>query len=85
MCSKLVAKNNAEAPQLSFHSCLLSNISQCEVTEQSENFVVTLYNPLAQETTQFVRLPVQNFKYLVYDNGNMVDTLHTMYCQLKLC
>jgi lysosomal alpha-mannosidase len=73
MHSKLVAKNDAEVPQLTFHSCLLSNISQCEVTEQSENFVVTLYNPLAQETTQYVRLPVQNFKYLVFQNGEKMN------------
>lgn len=66
-----MAKENSEAPQLTFHSCLLSNISQCDVTEQNENFVVTLYNPLAQETTQYVRLPVQNFKYLVYQNGKV--------------
>ncbi|XP_049791934.1 lysosomal alpha-mannosidase-like [Schistocerca nitens] len=56
---------------LSFSSCLLSNISQCEISETSENFVVTVYNPLSQVSSYYVRLPVQNGTYSVEDaDGN---------------
>jgi len=36
----------------------LLNISQCEVSENSEQFVLTLYNPLSRPVTEFVRLPI---------------------------
>lgn len=39
-------------------SCHLLNISQCEVSENSEQFVLTLYNPLSRPVTEFVRLPI---------------------------
>ncbi|XP_060838045.1 lysosomal alpha-mannosidase-like isoform X3 [Rhopalosiphum padi] len=39
-------------------SCHLLNISQCEVSEHSEQFVLTLYNPLSRPVTEFVRLPI---------------------------
>lgn len=56
---------------LSFSSCLLSNISQCEISEKSQNFVVTIYNPLSQASSYYVRLPVQNATYSVKDaDGN---------------
>jgi len=41
-----------------FKPCHLLNISQCEVSEQAEQFVLTLYNPLSRPVTEFVRLPV---------------------------
>lgn len=41
-----------------FKTCHLLNISQCEVSEQTEQFVLTLYNPLSRPVTEFVRLPV---------------------------
>ncbi|XP_015365920.1 PREDICTED: lysosomal alpha-mannosidase isoform X2 [Diuraphis noxia] len=41
-----------------FKSCHLLNISQCEVSENSEQFVLTLYNPLSRPVTEFVRLPI---------------------------
>lgn len=41
-----------------FKTCHLLNISQCEVSEQSEQFVLTLYNPLSRPVTEFVRLPI---------------------------
>jgi len=39
-------------------TCHLLNISQCEVSEHSEQFVLTLYNPLSRPVTEFVRLPI---------------------------
>lgn len=41
-----------------FQSCLLLNQSQCEVSEKHERFVVTIYNPLSQKASKFVRVPV---------------------------
>jgi len=41
-----------------FKTCNLLNISQCEISEQSEQFVLTLYNPLSRPVTEFVRLPI---------------------------
>lgn len=52
-----------------FNSCLNLNISDCSVTETSENFIVTVYNPLAQVTTQSVRFPVADNDYIVYNQG----------------
>lgn len=41
-----------------FKTCQLLNISQCEVSEKSEQFLLTLYNPLSRPVTEFVRLPI---------------------------
>ncbi|XP_059487102.1 lysosomal alpha-mannosidase-like [Neocloeon triangulifer] len=71
--NKLSAKS-VEVPKVEYKSCLLSNVSQCELSENNVNFVVTLYNPLAQETSSYVRLPVQNFKHKVYFNGSEIPT-----------
>ncbi|XP_047001000.1 lysosomal alpha-mannosidase-like [Schistocerca americana] len=75
-CGKIVdrALNKISAggvSTLSFSSCLLSNISQCDISESSSNFVVTVYNPLSQATSYYVRIPVQDGTYSVTDaNGN---------------
>ncbi|XP_049776423.1 lysosomal alpha-mannosidase-like [Schistocerca cancellata] len=75
-CGKIVdrALNKISAggdSTLSFSSCLLSNISQCDISESSLNFVVTVYNPLSQATSYYVRIPVQDGTYSVTDaNGN---------------
>jgi len=39
-------------------TCHLLNISQCGVSEHSEQFVLTPYNPLSRPVTEFVRLPI---------------------------
>ncbi|KAJ8915809.1 hypothetical protein NQ315_004621 [Exocentrus adspersus] len=43
---------------LQLSSCLLANVSICSVTQQSEKFVVAVYNPLSWPVTHFVRLPI---------------------------
>ena len=48
-------------------SCLLLNISQCDVTENHSQFVVTLYNPLSQNVTIPIRIPVTGLSYIVRD------------------
>nr|CAD7429114.1 unnamed protein product [Timema monikensis] len=56
---------------LELKSCLLLNISLCEETESSEDFLVTIYNPISHEVSQYVRLPVSGDSYTVTDyNGN---------------
>ncbi|XP_030753916.1 lysosomal alpha-mannosidase-like [Sitophilus oryzae] len=52
-------------------TCLLANISQCATTENAENFVVTIYNPLSKSVDKLVRLPVNGEGYNVTDKeGN---------------
>uniref|UniRef100_A0A1Q3FMY3 Alpha-mannosidase n=2 Tax=Culex tarsalis TaxID=7177 RepID=A0A1Q3FMY3_CULTA len=50
-----------------FDTCHLLNISKCEMSETKDNFMVTLYNPLAHSGYQYVRLPVSGSKYVVKD------------------
>lgn len=56
---------------IKFESCHLLNISQCEISETKENFVVTLYNPLAHVNNQYVRLPVSGNCYAVRDHTGL--------------
>lgn len=53
--------------EFEFNSCLQLNISICDVTEKSEQFMVTVYNPLAHATYQHVRFPVEGTNYEVRD------------------
>ena len=55
-----------------FTTCLNLNISVCDVSENSDQFVVTAYNPLAHATYQYVRVPVGGSKYEVKDYRNIV-------------
>ena len=41
------------------YTCQL-NMSQCEVTEQNDRFVVNVYNSLARNGTKYVRVPVKD-------------------------
>ncbi|XP_054743678.1 lysosomal alpha-mannosidase [Anastrepha obliqua] len=66
----LTGLTNAE-----FVSCLQLNISVCDFTKNEKNrFVVTLFNPLAWASTQYVRVPVQNEVYVVTDDTGRVIT-----------
>jgi hypothetical protein len=57
------------ADTLEFNSCMLSNISACDVSENNDVFLVTLYNPQSQIASQFVRVPVKGFVYDVHDGA----------------
>ncbi|XP_017057354.2 lysosomal alpha-mannosidase [Drosophila ficusphila] len=60
-------------PNGEFESCLQLNISECAFTKDSaDNVVVTLYNPLAHTTEQYVRVPVKNENYQVTDEKGRV-------------
>ncbi|KAH8283707.1 hypothetical protein KR018_012604 [Drosophila ironensis] len=55
-------------PEAEFESCLRLNISECAFTKNGpDNIMVTLYNPLAHESTQYVRIPVKEASYAVSD------------------
>lgn len=55
-----------------FNSCLSLNISMCDVSENANQFTVTVYNPLAHATYQHVRFPVGGSTYEVRDYRNIV-------------
>lgn len=54
-----------------YENCADLNISSCDIAENSDKFVVTLYNPLAHSTFQYVRVPVTNGDYEVLDYRNV--------------
>lgn len=62
----------AEHWDFQFESCLSLNISVCNVSENSNQFTVTVYNPLAHATYQHVRFPVGGSTYEVRDYRNIV-------------
>lgn len=57
--------NGEELPDITF--CKLLNTSACDVTENSNRFVVNVYNSLAKSTNRYIRLPVVQGTYNVYD------------------
>ncbi|KAF7271106.1 hypothetical protein GWI33_015990 [Rhynchophorus ferrugineus] len=58
---------DSDANLLSFNTCPLSNISQCAYSENLDNFVVTIYNPLSRSVNKVVKLPVTGDAYKVTD------------------
>lgn len=50
-----------------FETCLLTNVSQCALTETTDTFVVTVYNPLSRLVNKYVRLPVFGRSYSIID------------------
>lgn len=71
LSSKLIANKAPteapKAPNVPLKSCLLLNISQCDVSEHSSQFVVTVYNPLSHPISHHVRVPVSGASYTVQD------------------
>ena len=58
--------------------CHLLNITQCNVTENNDSFVVNVYNPLGRNVSKIVRLPVPNPGYEVKDSRGQVLTSQVM-------
>lgn len=50
-----------------FSNCLNLNISECEISENNNNFIVTIYNPLSHARFQNIRVPVSDTNYKVTD------------------
>lgn len=55
------------SPMMNLEPCMMLNVSQCATSEESDSFVVTVYNPLARVVSHFVRLPVPLSAYKVLD------------------
>ncbi|KAF9417247.1 hypothetical protein HW555_005649 [Spodoptera exigua] len=55
--NKMVTKDRNSKPVFDFQRCHL-NESSCEVSESSDSFVVTIYNPLGWSVKEPVRIPV---------------------------
>ncbi|XP_063708825.1 lysosomal alpha-mannosidase-like [Culicoides brevitarsis] len=66
-----------EPAPFGFTMCPNLNISSCEVTERSKEFIVTVYNPLAHSAFEYIRVPVVGDKFLVKDYRN-VEIRHQM-------
>ena len=61
-----------EDNSIRFGACLQLNISSCNLTENNQKFVVTIYNPTSQPLSTYVRLPVKKTSYEVKNYlGNM--------------
>lgn len=73
--------NRNRTIKFDFKSCLLLNISSCAISEQNEAFILTLYNSLAQEIDEYIRVPVSNIGYEVYDNKG-IDSVLSYYAYI---
>lgn len=62
---------HADHLEFEFSSCLNLNISDCATTQNASQFMVTVYNPLAHATYQYIRLPVGGQDYEVRDYRNI--------------
>ena len=65
-----------ETLDMSVTSCPRLNVSQCVVSEVSDNFLVLVYNPLSRTVRHYVRVPVlESSGYTVIDHlGNTLET-----------
>ena len=74
MLGKFTVKNPETKPP-AFTFCDHLNISVCSVTEQSKSFTVTVYNPIARDVTNIVRLPVARSLVAVFGpQGNPIES-----------
>uniref|UniRef100_A0A2A4JU30 Alpha-mannosidase n=1 Tax=Heliothis virescens TaxID=7102 RepID=A0A2A4JU30_HELVI len=72
--NKLTQKDDTKPPLFDFQRCHL-NESSCHVSENSDKFVVTIYNPLGWSVREPIRIPVGNGQYEVYDSdGKQIKT-----------
>ncbi|CAL1274579.1 unnamed protein product [Larinioides sclopetarius] len=70
---KLLPKNESATP-LTQYFCNYLNISECSITETDSPVAINIYNPLAWNVTEYIRIPVTGKAYKVLDyNGNPVD------------
>lgn len=73
LVSNALAMLSHEKQNFSF--CRELNISICPVSQKSEHFQVTIYNPLGRKVQQMIRLPVNDGIFFVKDpNGKTVPS-----------
>jgi len=74
----------SESPSsVEIQNCLQLNVSKCSISETEVRFVVTVYNPLSRNVSQFVRLPVQPGTYTVQDNNGKLRSQWEAHVSLK--
>ena len=74
---KLLSKTNLQLSQLDLSrtDCPALNISACQVSESAETFLVMVYNPLSRPVDHYVRIPVPQPSYRVFDHlGQEIQT-----------
>ncbi|XP_050677928.1 lysosomal alpha-mannosidase-like [Leptidea sinapis] len=72
--NKIVQRDGDKPPLFQYERCSF-NESSCDLTERSDQFVVTLYNPLGWKVKYPVRVPVMEGTYTVYaPNGEAIDS-----------
>lgn len=65
-----------------FSFCHELNVSICPVSQNSEHFLVTVYNPLGRKVHQMVRLPVREGLFTVKNpNGKTVPSNVSLYSE----
>ncbi|XP_044269447.1 lysosomal alpha-mannosidase-like isoform X2 [Tribolium madens] len=75
----LLKKDASSDINLNLETCLLSNVSICEITK-SDRFVVSVYNPLERPVTHYVRVPVPDGSYKITgpdgeETADLVDSI----------
>lgn len=67
---------NATDKKASIHVfCDTLNMTECRITENSDRFVVTIYNPIGRSVSQWIRFPVDFANYSVTDvDGKRVNS-----------
>ncbi|CAD0207115.1 unnamed protein product [Chrysodeixis includens] len=70
--NKATQKDGRKPPIFDFHRCHL-NESRCDISENSEKFVVTVYNPLGWPVKEPIRVPVAEGEFEVWGpNGQRI-------------
>ncbi|XP_026682695.1 lysosomal alpha-mannosidase, partial [Diaphorina citri] len=69
----LIKEDNGHADNIVFYSCLKLNMSECEISERAQKFVITLYNPLSHHVDFNVRVPVQGALKYTVQNGSGIE------------
>lgn len=62
--SKIIVK---KGPSINYESCLKLNVSECRISEENDNFILTVYNPSSQFVNHYVRIPIIQNNYVVRD------------------
>nr|XP_049695653.1 lysosomal alpha-mannosidase isoform X2 [Helicoverpa armigera]XP_049695654.1 lysosomal alpha-mannosidase isoform X3 [Helicoverpa armigera]XP_049695656.1 lysosomal alpha-mannosidase isoform X5 [Helicoverpa armigera]XP_049695657.1 lysosomal alpha-mannosidase isoform X2 [Helicoverpa armigera] len=65
--NKVTLNDESKPPLLAFQRCHL-NESSCHVSENSDRFIVTIYNPLGFAVREPIRIPVGNGQFEVYSS-----------------
>ncbi|KAM8717605.1 hypothetical protein ACLKA7_004323 [Drosophila subpalustris] len=75
LSSKQSSPDSGRNYRLELRTCSLLNITSCSISEANSRFALTLYNPLAHATSEYIRIPVPGYRYTVIDQaGNSLPT-----------